>query len=246
MSPGREVDRIVVVVPVRDEETLLARCLDGLTTASRHVPVQVQVVVVLDRCTDGSENVARSRPGVEIVHSTAGLVGAARRIGVDHVLARTGVEPERLLLASTDADSVVPPHWLSHLHRLVLDGADAVLGTVQPDLDGLPTAALRAWSRAYQQSDGHPHVHGANLAVRGDVYVAAGGFPPVAAHEDVLLVRALQPLAARVVRSGGCTVETSSRLDGRAPAGFAADLAALVIGTRGRVVAEAGPGTLGA
>ncbi|MDQ1620699.1 MAG: hypothetical protein QOE19_3268, partial [Actinomycetota bacterium] len=52
------IDRVGVVVPVRDEQELLPRCLDALEvaiarlTADRGLPVSA--VVVLDRCTDGS------------------------------------------------------------------------------------------------------------------------------------------------------------------------------------------------
>ncbi len=223
-------DRIAVVVPARNEEALLGRCLDALTAATRQVEAPVTLVVVLDRCTDGSEEVARSRPGVEVVHSTAGLAGAARRAGAHHALSRSGADPARFLLASTDADSTVPSHWLAHHHGLVMAGAGLVLGTVQPEPGGLAPRVLRAWAHGYHPRDGHPHVHGANLAVRGDVYLAAGGFAPVAAHEDVLLVEAVTRSGVRVERTAGCPVVTSSRLSGRAPEGFAAHLAALCTG----------------
>ena len=58
------VERVVVVVPVRNEERLLGRCLATVQHAADRVraarpPVRVDVVVALDRCTDGSAEIAR-------------------------------------------------------------------------------------------------------------------------------------------------------------------------------------------
>ena len=57
------VERVVVVVPVRNEERLLGRCLATVQHAAARAraarpPVQVDVVVALDRCTDGSARIA--------------------------------------------------------------------------------------------------------------------------------------------------------------------------------------------
>jgi hypothetical protein len=240
-----------VVVPVRDEAARLGACLTAVGVAAARVRLRlaggVRVVVVLDRCTDGSASVAAAHPGVEVVTSRAGRAGAARRRGAAHVLATTPLPPGRLWLAGTDADTRVPPHWLEHQLELAAAGADLVLGTVRPDPAELPGEVLSAWSDGYRDVDGHPHVHGASLGVRGDAYLAAGGFAPVAAHEDVRLVDAAQRAGARVVRTAGCPVVTSGRTRGRAPEGFAAFLRDLRRGVGAvpddeTVVPQAGPG----
>ena len=73
------VERVVVVVPVRNEERLLGRCLATVQHAAARAraarpPVQVDVVVALDRCTDGSARIAaaagpvqRGADGVDVV-----------------------------------------------------------------------------------------------------------------------------------------------------------------------------------
>ena len=224
---GAAVDRVVVVVPVHDEAEHLPACLEALAVARGRVPagVDVRVVVVLDRCTDGSVEIAAARGDVEVVAVDAGTVGRARAVGADVLLA--GATPSRVWLASTDADSVVPPTWLSHHLAVARSGAGMLLGTVEADPAGVGARRHAAWSAGYVRTDGHPHVHGANLGVRGDVYLASGGFPPLPAHEDVWLSRAVDAAGHRVVRSAAHAVTTSGRLRGRTPEGFATYLAAL-------------------
>jgi hypothetical protein len=77
------VDRIGVVVPVHDEEQLLARCLEALCVAAHRVAVPVTVLVVLDACTDGDSTVpahwltAQVRPASAGARVTAGTVTIA-------------------------------------------------------------------------------------------------------------------------------------------------------------------------
>jgi hypothetical protein len=70
----------------------------------------------------------------------------------------------------------------------------------------------------------HPHVHGANLGVRGSAYLDVGGFPPVAADEDRALVAALVRSGAVVLRTPAGPVLTSARRVARARAGLGRDM----------------------
>ena len=104
-----------------------------------------------------------------------------------------------------------------------------MLGTVEPRGGSATTATLSAWQAAYAGvplgDRGHQHVHGANLGVRASTYLAAGGFPPEAAHEDRLLVDRVNALADAVaIATIGAPVRTSDRLDGRVRRGVSADL----------------------
>ncbi|CAA9388642.1 MAG: Glycosyl transferase, group 2 family [uncultured Quadrisphaera sp.] len=232
MTARLGVEQVLVVVPARDEELRLRRCLDALAVAVARVApaVGVRVVVVLDRCRDGSAQVVGDRPGVVAVTCDAGSAGGARRAGVAaglHGVARSGQGPERVWVASTDADSTVPAHWLTSQLEAAARGADLVLGTVRPDPAEAPAALVQAWAAGYTEVEGHPHVHAANLGVRGSAYLAAGGFEPVRCHEDVRLAAAVARGGGTVVRTAAAPVTTSARLRARAPDGFAAHLAAL-------------------
>jgi len=51
--------RAGVVVPARDEEGLIESCLQALATQSGVAPHEYEVLLVLDRCTDETEERAR-------------------------------------------------------------------------------------------------------------------------------------------------------------------------------------------
>ena len=73
----------------------------------------------------------------------------------------------------------------------------------------------------YEFGDGpHPHVHGANLGIRGSAYLASGGFRSLRTAEDHALLAAATQAGCSVLRASDITVETSARKHGRAPSGF--------------------------
>lgn len=222
---------IAVVIPAADEQDRLGSCLHALATArsrlaGRRRDLIIRVVVVLDACTDASASIVATARDVEAVRVEHRSVGRARAAGADQVL-RGIAHPGSWWLASTDADSRVPVHWLTDMVELADGGADLVVGTVAPEA-GLPPAALAAWSARHSLVDGHRHVHGANLGVRGSSYAALGGWSPLASGEDVdLVARAEQLRGIRIVRTARVPVRTSARLRGRVPHGFATYLDAL-------------------
>jgi glycosyltransferase involved in cell wall biosynthesis len=227
------IERVGVVVPARNEQLLLPRCLDALAAAVDAVQalgdVAVDVVAVLDRCTDGSAAAVADRPWVRAVEVDAGNVGLARSVGCAEVLrSQQSGRMERLWLASTDADSRVPADWLTTQLVLAAQGAEVVLGTVDvDDWEDHPSHVQHSWRSAYVAAEGHPHVHGANVGCRADAYVAAGGFLALSCDEDVALVSALARDNRRSVRTATIPVLTSARQAARAAGGFAGHLAAL-------------------
>jgi len=220
------ISHCAVVIPARNEEKLLPRCLAAVAAArarlaSARPDVAVQVVLVLDRCHDGSAEIAERAGGVTVLHIDATSVGAARHLGCQWALDAAPGPAAASWLACTDADSAVPADWLTWHLEQADDGADVVLGTVIPDHDEMLGTPFDRWLDSYPQSDDHTFIHGANLGVRGDVYIRTGGFRAVLEHEDVRLVQAARRLGARVSSTADCAVITSGRHVGRTPGGFA-------------------------
>jgi glycosyltransferase involved in cell wall biosynthesis len=228
------IEAIGIVVPARNEETLLPDCLGSLLRAVGHgelTGVRVHVVVVLDSCTDGSAAAVRAA-GLEPVEIDAANVGVARGAGFAEVLRRElGTPADRIWLATTDADTTVPSDWLAGQLRYERGGADLVVGTIRvSDWTGHPPAVIRRFAALYGSADAadHPHVHGANLGLRASAYLFAGGVAPLALAEDHALVAACEASGAHVVRPGDLPVQTSARRSGRAVGGFADLLVGLV------------------
>jgi hypothetical protein len=64
-------------------------------------------------------------------------------------------------------------------------------------------------------------VHGADLGVRGDAYLALGGWPGMPAGEDAELARRATAAGhLRITRTAAIPVVTSTRPVGRVPRGF--------------------------
>jgi len=222
-EPLQRIRAVAVVIPARDEEALVGRCLASVEVAARRARaagVDVRVILVADDCRDRTAEVARAA-GVEVIESTAGRVGAARARGVAAARAGWDGGEAELWIACTDADSEVPPAWITSQLELADAGTDVVVGTVQPELDALSPAQVAAWRATRVPGEANGHVHGANLGVRADAYAAAGGFPAVVEHEDVDLVQRLRDVGARITASAAGEVLTSSRRDGRTPGGYA-------------------------
>jgi glycosyltransferase involved in cell wall biosynthesis len=215
------VDLVGVVVPARNEEQLLPRCLDALQVAATALTdVAVHVVVVLDSCVDTSAAVVAAYPWVQTFETDAGNVGSARARGVMRILElAAGTPTERIWLATTDADSQVPPDWLTGQLAFAREGWEVVVGTVVvDDWNGHPPDTAPRWLASYRHVEHHPHVHGANLGCSSAAYLDAGGWSPLASEEDVALLAALAH--RRVIRTATLPVVTSSRRDPRALGGF--------------------------
>lgn len=206
---------IGVLVPAHNEEALVGDCLRSIQHAARHPALEgepVEILVALDSCSDGTAAICHAL-GVRTVALEARCVGQARRAAAD-LLLQSGAR----WLASTDADSRVPPDWLA---AQLACGADVFCGTVRVSdwLDFAPRVRA-AFLAGEHYEDGHPHVHGANFGLRADAYRAVGGFPALAAHEDHGLLHALERHGYAIARHAHPAVTTSARRDARARHGF--------------------------
>ncbi len=220
-----------VVIPAHEEEVHIAACVASVSRALDHPDLAgsaTALVIVLDDCTDGTGERAlgalgRFRPTV-IEHS-ARNVGLSRQAGLATLMAAgSGLQPDRVWLATTDADTLVGEDWLATQLAWAATGAEAVAGTVVVDgWDEQPSRVRRLYGShmaALGQGMGHPHVHGANLGLTGAAYKAVGGMPPLAAAEDHALWAGLHRAGRRALAVGNLPVITSGRREGRAPLGF--------------------------
>jgi glycosyltransferase involved in cell wall biosynthesis len=216
------IEAVGVVVPAHNEETLLPACLAALRRAVSALQVPVHVLVVADTCTDQTVTAARAG-GARVISIRARRVGAARAAGMTELLRlASGSDPSAVWLATTDADTVVPPGWLRRQLDYAGAGWDVILGTVTvTDWDGHPPHVPVAFAERYASgARPHPHVHGANLGIRASAYLAAGGFRPLRTAEDHALLAAVTRAGCPVVQASDIAVQTSGRRLARAPHGF--------------------------
>ena len=193
------VQQVAVVVPARNEQQLLPGCLAALAAAAERVTVPVTVLVVLDRCTDGTAETAGRAPRRPVGREPRRLCRGGARHRRRPAPSRTPARRRagRGSPARTPTRRSRRPGWPTTSTSPTVAPTSSSARSTCPR----PTATgdhVGGWRAAYRRllgpGGGHPHVHGANLGVRGSTYLAAGGFLPVPAHEDRLLARAVAEL----------------------------------------------------
>jgi glucosyl-3-phosphoglycerate synthase len=243
LPPPAATVRAVVIVPARDEELWVGRCLDALAGQVEVEPEEFEVIVVLDACEDGTAaevEAARRRFDRLAIHTVAGPgqgAGPARATGMDVGCARLESlgRPDGLL-ASTDADSRVAPDWIARQLEAIAAGAEAIGGEVRLDPDeaaALPDGvlarreadlAIRTAAAAARGPAEHAHFSGASLGVTPRAYRRAGGMAWMAALEDQELEDRLAAAGIAIHRLRPVSVTTAARTEGRAERGLARDL----------------------
>ena len=214
----RRFDRVAVVVPAYNEAATIGACLTSIAVAAAACPLPVEIVVVADSCDDATAAIAAAA-GARVVEVQERNVGRVRAAGCRAAM-RNG--PEGLWLANTDADSTVPPDWLTRQLAYATDGADMVAGVVgingwaawPPDVQARYEAYYAEAIRA-----GRHHIHGCNLGVSAAGYQTAGGFPPLLVGEDHALLMGARKVGLTIVHATDLAVTTSSRRHARVTGG---------------------------
>jgi glucosyl-3-phosphoglycerate synthase len=245
LSPPHPGLRACVVVPARDEQDLITASLRALAAQTGIEPYEYEVLLVLDACTDATQErareVAETHPRLRLhVLDGPGLgSGHARRAGMDAACERlTGLGRPQGLIASTDADTVVAPDWLSVQLDAIERGARAIGGRIELGAGSLPQSVVRWHSergRSRHQrlladpdrlgAAEHWQFSGASLALTAETYARVGGLEPRETLEDERLEQILREERIPIERLLSVRATTSSRLGGRATQGLAHDLA---------------------
>jgi glycosyltransferase involved in cell wall biosynthesis len=102
--------RFSILIPARNEENYLPRCLDSIEAASKPFPDQVEIIVALNRCTDHTEEIAL-KYGAKVVHEDGRNLARIRNTAAK---AATGE-----IIITIDADSRITGNMLVEIDRLL-------------------------------------------------------------------------------------------------------------------------------
>lgn len=230
VNVGSAAPRVVgVVIPARNEAGSIVECLDSIDRALAAAPAvdSSWIVVVADSCSDQTASLARRRLAGrgKVIECSVASPGTARRLGAAEVLSHFAIRrPSDVWIANTDADSRVGEDWISHHLHLASRGFCGVAGIVRiTSIEGHDERAVSEFLAGYAVYDDgtHPHVHGANLGIRADAYLDAGGWSDLTVAEDHCLWSRVRNRGWLTIASVGGVVFTSGRLHGRATDGFA-------------------------
>jgi glycosyltransferase involved in cell wall biosynthesis len=179
--------RVSVIVPFRDAEKYLARCL-GALVAQEPVDGGYEILAIDDRSSDRSAAIARRFPGVRVLTSSGPGPYAARNTGI------TAAGGE--ILALTDGDCETAADWLQQIvQAFTPPGAAVLVGPRLPARDSFALGLLSAYERAkdeYVFGDLRSELYYAsanNMAIRRETWDAVGAFEQRRRGADTLYVR---------------------------------------------------------
>ena len=182
-DPAREGGSAMfrVVVPAHNEEAVLGRLLEDLA-AQDYPSDRYRVVVLADRCTDHTADVAAAH-GVEVAERNEGPDG--KGAALDWFAERHPLEPGEALVV-LDADTRVPAHLLTRFAAELEAGHQALqayLDVGNPDDSWLATAsALQYWASARMVQLARTNLGwtsdlgGTGMCLAAEALAASGGF----------------------------------------------------------------------
>lgn len=101
--------KISIVIPAHNEENYIGRCLASINEQVYPQDLQVETIVVLNRCTDNTECVAKSH-GATIVNDNSKNLSKIRNTGVAHAKTEWVI--------TIDADSWMSRGVLAEIYKL--------------------------------------------------------------------------------------------------------------------------------
>lgn len=170
-----------------------ASTMDGCLASFAKVDYpNFEVIVVDDGSTDAtgriSDEYAARCPYIKVIHQPNMGLSAARNAGLHASLAGP-----MDLVAYTDSDCYVDPHWLHFMALAMADGRFAAVGgpNLPPPEDSLTAACVAvspgAPTHVLVTDEIAEHIPGCNMAYRKERLAEIGGFDPLyrAAGDDV-------------------------------------------------------------
>ncbi|MFQ5406101.1 MAG: glycosyltransferase [Candidatus Micrarchaeia archaeon] len=196
---------VSVVVPALNEEKYIRNCLESLK--KQDYKGEYEIIVSDGLSTDDTALISRKYAD-KVVFEKSRTIAAGRQKGVSVAKGK--------IIAFTDADSQVPPDWLS---RLVAPFDDKEVVCTYGSVFLYDGTALDRFIAKYiflffmhvMQVFGKPNGAGSNMAFRKTTFKKVGGFNiDLAAGEDLDLLRKLKK-HGKIVFASDAKVFVSSR-----------------------------------
>jgi len=180
--PATRTPKVSVVICAYNAERTLRLCLESLRRLDYP---NFEVIVVDDGSGDATPQIAAEFSEFRLIRQPNKGLSVARNVGMRAALGE--------LIAYTDSDCVVDPHWLTFMVRSIIEGSfDACGGPNYPPheegwIEGCVAASPGAPCHVLIAPDRAEHLAGCNMVFRRTALEAAGGFDPqfTAAGDDV-------------------------------------------------------------
>ena len=193
---------ISLIIPARNEEKNIRRCLESIQKQSYPVS-KFEVIIVDDHSTDGTADVVRNFPISNVLlvdlkdHLQDNKVNSFKKKAIATGIAHASGE----LIVTTDADCEMHPDWLFSLAAFHTEKKAAFIAapvrmhgpkTLLSIFQALDFLTLQGITAASVYSRFHNMCNGANLAYPKSVFNEVGGFSGIdhiASGDDMLLMQ---------------------------------------------------------
>ncbi|MCQ1537970.1 glycosyltransferase [Methanocalculus taiwanensis] len=196
---------ISVIVPTYNEESNIEGCLQSLSNQS--IPrSEYEIIVVDGNSKDRTREIAEKYADLVFIQ-TSKKVGGARNDGAE---ASKGE-----IIATTDADCIIPRDWIARIGKGFSDPAVVQLyGLVEPIEPGIRHKISLALANAFSRLGYYTHTLyytlGCNTAFRREAFFEAGMYRTIDAGDDLEIARRMR-LLGRVKLDGKLRVKFSMR-----------------------------------
>ncbi|HEY9204453.1 MAG TPA: glycosyltransferase family 2 protein [Candidatus Methanoperedens sp.] len=180
---------ISVIVPTYNEEANIRACLKSL--CSQTLPRDEYEIVVVDgNSRDRTREIAEEYADSVFIQ-TSKKVGGARNDGV--MRARGNI------VATTDADCIIPPEWLEVIKNDFRNNRIAQLyGTVYPIEDGIKNRLSLMGANMFSRTGYYTHslyyTLGCNTAFDKETFIRAGMYRCIDAGDDLEIARRIRKI----------------------------------------------------
>ncbi|WP_337982283.1 glycosyltransferase [Lysinibacillus sp. C5.1] len=104
---------ISIIIPAHNEEKYIGKCLESISKASKLFQNQVEIIVVLNRCTDKTEEIAKSYNCITVNNDDKNL-SKIRNTGVERASGE--------IIVTIDADTQMNEHMLTKVVQNLSSG----------------------------------------------------------------------------------------------------------------------------
>lgn len=180
---------ISVIIPTFNEEENIAQCLVSLTHQT--LPRSEYEIIVVDGGSKDATREIAEKYADKVFIQTSKKVGGARNDGVKAAKGE--------IIATTDADCILPPHWIQKIGEDFSNPAIVqVYGPVYPIEEGTGNRfslfLANTFSRIGYYSRTFYYTLGCNTAFRRDAFVRAGMYRCIDAGDDLEIAMRMKDL----------------------------------------------------
>jgi glycosyltransferase involved in cell wall biosynthesis len=181
---------ISVIVPAYNEEQNIAKCLESLSRQT--VPRNLYEIIVVDGGSKDRTRELAAEYADMVFIQTSKKVGGARNDGAQ--------KAQGDIIATTDADCIIPPDWIS----VIIGAFDRdpkivqLFGPVIPMEGGVKNHLFLALANNFSRFGYYTHLFyytlGCNTAFRNEAFVRAGMYRTIDAGDDLEIARRMKDL----------------------------------------------------